>query len=178
VYGRGISLGFPASHIVSCAVEQGYSVGPCVYDVERQQALIRTLVDVIYAEATGTTCKKESEAAECRDRVFSRFQEAILRIAALFKHPSFREEEEWRAVSAVVNGGGRESVRYRVGQFTLIPYQFLSLARGDATHIELSRVYVGPSPHVRLSIRSLQQMLAGNGLHPAIAGSEVPYRET
>jgi hypothetical protein len=96
----------------------------------------------------------------------------------LFKHPSFREEDEWRAVSPVVTGPGGESVRYRVGQFTLIPYRFFSLARTGHTRIELSQVYVGPSPHTRLSIRSLQQLLTENGLAPMIAGSDVPYRET
>lgn len=177
-YGRGVSLGFPASHIMACAAEQSYAVGRCIYDVDRQRHVIRELVDILYAEACAATGDGESQATECRGGTFVHLQDAILRIAALFKHPSFREEDEWRAVSAVLDSDSAEAVRYRVGQFTLIPYRFFSLARQENTPVELSRVYVGPSPHTRLSIRSLQQLLAQNGLTPPITSSEVPYRET
>ena len=153
-------------------------MGRCIYDVEQQRRVIRELVDILYAEACAGTADGESQATECGRGTFVHLQDAILRIAALFKHPSFREEDEWRAVSAVVDGGSAEAVRYRVGQFTLIPYRFFSLARQENTRVELSRVYVGPSPHTRLSIRSLQQLLAENGLTPTITSSDVPYRQT
>jgi hypothetical protein len=177
-YGRGISLGIPAAHVLSCAADQSYSVGRCVYDLERQREVVRVLVGILHASACAQPPTADGDPDECHYAAFAPLQHAILRIAALFKHPAFREEQEWRAVSPVFDGQPSEAVRYRAGQFTLIPYRFFGLTRLDSRRLELSRVYIGPSPYVRLSIRSLQQLLAQHDLRPVIVDSDVPYRET
>ena len=179
-YGKGISLGFSAAHVVSCATEQSYNIGQCVYDSGRQQEIVKEVIDTIVALAIseGPSPPSMAHPSQSYHPVFSKCEDAILRIAALFKNPTFKEEVEWRAVSPPVTDYIHSDIEYRPGRSTLIPYKLFSLARAGQAKLGLEHVFIGPTPHMNLSMNSLVQLLSRNGISPMIENSLVPYQQT
>ncbi len=179
-YGKGISLGFSAAHVISCSSEQSYSIGQCVYDSSRQQEIVNEIINTIeaLAIAEGPSPPSRAHPSQSYHPVFSKCENAILRIAALFKNSTFREEAEWRVVSPIVTNYVHSDIYYRPGRSTLIPYKLFSLARTGQTKLGLEHVFIGPTPHMSLSMNSLVQLLSRNRISPMIENSLVPHRET
>jgi hypothetical protein len=102
--GKGVSLGFHPEKIRSCAAEQYFLIGKCVYDVKTQHRLVASIIDTIerVAEEKGENAdpSKRHPSQSFYD-VFEEVEADLLRVAALLKHPSFHEEQEWRTVSPV-----------------------------------------------------------------------------
>jgi Protein of unknown function (DUF2971) len=179
-YGKGVSLGFPATHVLDCGAEQSYLVGQCIYDTTRQHEIIQSVIDAVEesASARGPAPRSAAHPSESYHPAFAECEDAILRIAAIFKHSAFQEEAEWRCVSFVVADYVRTDIRYRPGRSTLIPYKLFKLVRAGAAKIVLERVFVGPTANVNLSMKSLGQLLSRSGVRAAVVNSGVPHRET
>ncbi|MBH0197202.1 MAG: DUF2971 domain-containing protein [Nitrospira sp.] len=179
-YGKGLSLGFSAAHVIKCAAEQSYNLGQCVYDSSRQREIVKKIIDTVetLALSEGAAPPSKAHPAQSYHPVFSKCEDSVLRIAALFKNSAFREEAEWRAVSPVVADYVHTNIEYRPGRSTLIPYKLFSLSRTDQAKLELEHVIIGPTPQMNLSMNSLGQLFSRNGISPMIENSQLPYRET
>lgn len=179
-YGKGLSLGFSAAHVLKCATEQSYNLGQCIYDGSRQREIVKAVIDTVEALASseGPAPPSTAHPSQSYHLAFSQCEDAVLRIAALFKNPAFKEEAEWRAVSPVVADYVHTDIEYRPGRSTLVPYKLFTLTRAGRTKLELEHVFIGPTPHMGLSMNSLAQLLSRNGISPMIENSQVPYRET
>ena len=55
-------------------------------------------------------------------KAFASIEIDLLRIAAILKHPSFREEKEWRIVSPVIANTAEAPILFREGHAMLVPY--------------------------------------------------------
>ncbi len=179
--GKGVSLGFNPDYIVSCATRQSFQIGKCIYNCDQQERLIRRVVDAVEALAREDDGKASGEK-QAGDRsyqgVFQLIESDLLRIAAILKHPSFREEEEWRIVSPVVTDYVKAQVLFREGTSMLVPYiQFDLLAESHA-FIELEHLFLGPTPNITISMNSLAMFLAKSGIQPnkGISYCQIPYR--
>jgi hypothetical protein len=177
--GKGVSLGFAPDYILRCARLQSFQIGRCIYDSDRQQQLIRQVVDAVeeLAEAGDVNSDGNCPEDSCIS-IFQMIESDLLRIAALLKHPSFREEEEWRLVSPVVTDYLEASVLFREGTSMLVPYiQFQLLAENDAP-LCLDHIFLGPTPNITISMNSLTMFLAKNGIQPAngISYCQIPFR--
>lgn len=179
-YGKGLSLGFSAAHVVQCAAEQSYNLGECIYDARRQQEIVKAVIHTVEALAAseGPAPPSKAHPSQSYHPAFSKCEDAVLRIAALFKNPAFTEEAEWRAVSPVVADYVHADIEYRPGRSTLVPYKLFTLVREGQSKLELEHVFIGPTPHMGLSMNSLVQLLSRNGISPMIENGQVPYRET
>lgn len=174
-HGLGVSLGFPASLIVRLAAAQDYRLVKCVYDAERQQRLIASLIEAVF-EAVRTTPGAGGKSGYYP--VFDTFIDDLLLLSAVLKHGSFREEREWRVISPVYEDLSDPAVRYRVGRFTLIPYRDFSIAAERGAPIELDELVIGPSSSLALSMDSIPQYLASRGVRPrrGVHSCGIPYR--
>ncbi len=175
--GKGISIGFNPEHILACAKRQRFQIGRCIYEPEAQRALIAQVIDAV-----------EAVAAQDDDQdpttVFAELESDLLRLAAILKHPSFREEDEWRIVSPVITdgpgtGGPDSPVRFREGTSMLVPYIEFSLSREPGQAIEIEHMFLGPTPNRELSLNSLSLFLAKHGIQPEadIDYCQVPFRQ-
>ena len=180
-HGKGVSVGFDPRQILALAQQQSFQVGRCVYDPEAQSALISQVVDAVEAVA-------EAEG-ECTDQLrrppeqsyydsFEKVESDLLRIAAILKHPSFQEEEEWRIVSPVLSDLAQAPIRFREGTSMIIPYLEFGLAAPEAP-LEFEHLFLGPSPNISISMNSLELCLARNGIRPrsGISYCQIPYRQ-
>lgn len=170
--GKGVSLGFDAGDIVRCAREQHFLVGQCIYNHEAQRRLIAAVIDVVARVTRG----------EPQDRwhsLFAELETELLRIAAIIKHPSFAEEQEWRLVSPAIADFMSARVHFREGTSMLVPFCELELRPEGADHIALEHIYLGPTANITLSMNSLAMYLRKHGVSPrrGIEYCDIPYRQ-
>lgn len=170
--GKGVSIGFCPEHLMACAQRQNFQIGKCVYEPEAQQRLISQVVDAVETVAIGRDYLEDAD-------VFSEIESDLLRIAAVLKHPSFQEEEEWRLVSPVVTDFLSAPVHFREGTSMLVPYLEFDLVPDTGSHFELEHLYLGPTSYVELSMNSLAMTLAKAGIRTrrGVEYCQIPYRQ-
>ena len=170
--GKGASLGFNAGFIRRCANAQSFNLGRCVYTPGIQQRLIAQIIDGV------ELLVGEGEQRDFH-RLFAHLETDLLRIAAILKHPSFEEEQEWRLVSPVVSDYPDAEVYFREGRSMLVPFMKFALASAQGERAALDHVYLGPTPNISLSMNSLKMCLLKNGIQPAqgIDYCQIPYRQ-
>lgn len=177
-HGKGVSLGFDPHHILSCAQRQRFQVGRCVYDPDRQKALIEEVVDAV--EHYAADDEYDGQNKPTHRAIFERIEGRLLRLAAILKHPAFEEEQEWRIVSPVVTDVGDQPVHFREGVSMLVPwYAFVLRDEEAAGAMGLDHVYLGPTSNIDLSMNSLQLFLDQRGVSPrrGISYCQIPYRQ-
>ena len=64
VPGKGVSLGFCPESILSCAEQQQFMIGKCIYEPARQRLLIRKVVDAVVASASTKEPEGEISAGD------------------------------------------------------------------------------------------------------------------
>jgi hypothetical protein len=94
--------------------------------------------------------------------------------ALAFKHPSFAEEREWRAIALTDEV---PPVRFRHAQGLLRPFVIMPLTAHEVPAMPVVSVSHAPSKAPELTKRSLERLLRGEGYSEAIvSGSNVPLR--
>lgn len=177
--GQGVSLGLEPVVLERCAVEQSFQVGRCIYERDDQLRLASRLIDAILelAHIRGAAPPNKKHPSQSFHAVFEEIENALLRIGALVKHPSFGEEKEWRAVSPALTNYVETPIRYRAGASMLVPFINFSLLSAGETKLHIQYVFLGPTPNVSLSMNSLSRMLAKHvtgGFQVQYCG--IPYR--
>ena len=180
--GKGVSIGFDPEYLMACAKSQSFKLGQCVYDTEQQLALIEKViesVECLAAEQGENTDESKRNPAQSYYDVFEQVESDLLRIAALLKHPSFKEEEEWRIVSPVLVDYVCTPVKFREGTSMLVPYLEFKLGIGEDAPIEFEQVVLGPTPNINLSMNSLTMFLSKMRVRvkTGISYCQIPYRQ-
>jgi len=171
VHGKGISLGFNPDYIMACADAANFRVGKCIYDINEQKTLAAAIVDAILALA------QQQNSRDYFEPVFEQVEGELLAIAAILKHPSFAEEQEWRIVSPVISTIAERPIYFREGKAMLVPYYAFALhLQGQA--MQLHHVFVGPTNNNDLSMNSVKLFLAQKQMLPAagIEYCQIPFR--
>lgn len=179
--GKGISIGFTDDLILRCSKGLSYRVGKCIYDIKHQLKLCEAILDKIEELALKRGENKDPSQRHPSNSfhgIFEEVEDDLLNIAALVKHPSFKEEEEWRVVSPVVKNYVETAIAYREGISMLIPYMKLSLTFNANGPIEIQKIFLGPTPNHNLSMNSLSNYLSKNGVFPkeGMFASQIPVR--
>jgi len=180
-HGKGVSLGFAASYIIDCAAQQKFQIGRCIYDPTRQRCLISELVDAVEEHVASHMAGNEDRASltSLYQTVFEKLESNMLRIAAILKHPSFREEREWRVVSPILADSQKVPLQFREAHAMLVPYVEFGLSLANSSPPQLEHLYLGPTTNINISMNSLRMFLGQNGIVPAkgIDYCQIPYRQ-
>ncbi len=180
--GKGVSIGFEPDYILECAQTQSFQVGKCVYDPSTQKQLIKQVIDAIEVLANEYDLKnhdrKRSEERSYH-KVFELIESDLLRIAAILKHPSFQEEDEWRIVSPAITDFVTSPVLFREGKSMLVPYLEFQLIPKNGKRIAIEHMFLGPTSNINISMNSLTMFLDKNGVQPKkeISYCQIPYRQ-
>lgn len=158
----GFALGFDIGKLTSLAAEHGFSLDRCLYESPEHTLLAATIVDAALAWL--------QEGDRMNRRRLREFRRTMLKTAPLLKDHSFRDESEWRLVSASHDVSSPE-IGFRSGPSTLIPHYSLPLFAPDGW-TPLSSVTVGPTPHTDLATHSTCALLRARGF------KDVPVRES
>jgi hypothetical protein len=168
--GYGYSLAFSPSKL---EIIRGnwFLLGKCIYDLELQKEIVNESLEYILAgkprpihaeQNNGQTLPKELTAFSDIWPVFT--------YGAFFKHPSFQEEQEWRLVSTTPY-----PPLFRKGKSMIIPYTPLRI--NCVPNDGIDHVFVGPCPHMQLSVRSVSDMLILKGFYVGVHPSSIPFRD-
>lgn len=175
LHGKGVSLGFDPQHISACAMRAQFQVGRCLYDAQVQESLIENIVDTLESSVG----ERAPTRAAQTEQLFESIEGDLLRIAAILKHPSFEEEQEWRLVSPLITPQSNAPVHFREGASMLVPYYAFDLRDADRGHTPLDHVFVGPSANADLSTKSIELFLQQQGSYPrrGINYCQIPFRQ-
>jgi len=176
VHGKGVSLGFDPVHICRCAQRQHFQVARCLYDPGTQAELIEKIVSAVEAMAPEAEIDESSAGWE---PLFEYIEGRLLSIAAVLKHPSFEEEQEWRIVSPVIQQLQGYPIQFREGASMLVPYYAFSLHVPSEAPMQLDHVFLGPTSNIEQSLNSLRLYLEHRGVEPrrGITYCQIPYRQ-
>jgi hypothetical protein len=143
----GYALAFEFDHLQRIADANNARLVKCDYDLSSQRERLRPIVNELLEAAA---MSKVWHGIALHDDFGARFSE----VAAAIKHPSFREEDEWRLVSTLPSEPSK--VGYRAAAGLLVPYCQWSLRVGSAYPI--SSIVVGPTIASELASRSLHYL--------------------
>jgi hypothetical protein len=111
------------------------------------------------------------------------FAQAVAEFLFCFKHPTFHEEKEWRAVFVTPGAYDRRAsdrVKFRATPSAIVPYVELDLscsAGANADKLPITKIVHGPTLHPELTKKSLSQLLQHRDYHFVdVEGSSIPYR--
>jgi hypothetical protein len=201
----GFSVGFSREWFARLKDTFGFSILPCVYDLEEQR-LIQEKIDKILATDTDSRTHSVDPEADYwdnnrgyedpkRPRTFvvlpnagNDFARRLAEIAPLIKDESFADEREWRLVSRPIAAADLE---HRPGETMIIPYYSIPIGSEDV-FTSVSEIVVGPTPHPELSAGSLRSLMlaseftgkytfttasgSGTSVIPPIRHTRIPFR--
>lgn len=161
--GSGFSVGFDSSQLVNAADRQSCFIAPCVYDPQRQSQLVDQLMRGFFEEAL-------TKAGRVADDFFL----DCVFLACVLKHPSFKEEREWRIVTQELSDA-HPQVAVRQGKVVLVPHFGFELVQPEEQlNVE---IVVGPNPEMNLAMDSLTTLFRVHNCLGSSRASVVPYRE-
>lgn len=160
-YGRGqlgVAIGFNAARLVDQAKSACFELKPCEYNCSRQLEILTNL---------------HHEALDRRLVGPKFFSEKHKEVAAVFKHPSFEEEQEWRLVGYPTD---LSSLRCRASDAMIVPYCEIPLKLTNTNLI--SKLILGSCPHSEDVMAALQMYIHSKGLSECclVEKSRSPYR--
>lgn len=173
---------------------------PCIYEEEAQREFIKTRIIGMRPEYIAEQQQNEAERVAKGEYIHYSIDRTIYEVSqnlvpkfyllCLLKHPSFKEEREWRMVGSFVRSNGlRMLMKLRPSRNMLIPYLDLPLPVGqdalDPQYPDRRRLYrwkinevvVSPQPHQELAMAALKLAVPeyiGNYIG-AITASAIPY---
>jgi len=181
----GVSIGFNPQELRSLGDRHGFDLGPCRYDEAGQTKLLRDLMEqgAVFAHDQPEV-GYDGIAPEITRALYGHYNilwpvhPQLLQVAAIIKHPGFKEEKEWRLVSKPGAANSLE-LDFRASPTTIVPYLSIPLARdeGDTT-LPIDKIVVGPGPQQRLTMVSVEKLLWEYGLvqRCKIDKSQTEYR--
>lgn len=186
--GGGFALGFRVDALQTIGSEQGFELVQCSYDKQHHVREAETIASEILAlvSKVPADARKRMPAggkripAHIAHHIFPIRQQMLDEIqqrAPTWKHPNFREEDEWRLVSS-----HRPATDFRVGRTAIIPYVEIqldcpSLMNGDLT-VALEETVIGPCPEPELTVGSVMHLFGTQNVAcPGYVLSNTPYRQ-
>lgn len=177
-YGKGVSIGFEPALLSVEASRESFAIGRCLYDVEDHERTAVQVIDHIAATSRHYEMPRSAVQHQSHHGLFLSLEPLLLRIAALIKHPSFKEEAEWRLVSPVLNNYVEPTIAYREGASSLVPYMEIPLPIDSNGALRIRRTIVGPSANPNLSIEAISRFLSKENATPnEVWSSAIPYRQ-
>lgn len=166
----GYAVGFDIRALTEGFRREGALLVPCVYEAGAQDAfaddLVRTVAH-LWRQASGGAADGDGAAA-LLDEAFGR----LAWFAALFKHPGFAEEQEWRLVT-LLDPGQADRLEFVARETCVATYLPVPFPKPS-----VREVWVGPSRHQHLSVPAIAALLhkAGYPADTALHRSAVPFR--
>jgi hypothetical protein len=178
--GIGFSLGFQSNRISEwCSKQRNCTLKPCIYDENKQRKELRILIDkLVIRYEKEMTNYQQGLGADKEIELAVDFLLGFIKIAPTFKHPKFKEENEWRIIKDIFLRSQDEPIliKYRKGNSMVVPYIEIPLpSTGEIPFI--NKVIVGPTRDPILSKASIEMLLKSHNVKfDKVEYSTIPYR--
>jgi Protein of unknown function (DUF2971) len=171
----GFAIGFDPDKL---KVPERWHLAPCIYDPDKQRAIIRAVIDEVLEEnsSSGDGTESDTDFRELGGNLLA----YLYRYAPMMKHESFHEEREWRFISHPMSCH-REGFDFREGRSTIVPYFKLPVCE-QKEEFPISEIVVGPTREPGRSVRSIRTLLLSKNTSRTlrrvpVRNSNVPYRD-
>lgn len=173
-YGGGVggyAIGFDSEILNHDMEALGFCLKKCIYNPNKQIEEMSQLVDTLL------TTLLEGDYIWIKDKVKDRhqnaiyiFQNAIMSLAPVFKHPTFQEEKEWRIITTpqMVN-----VIEFRPGKTTFTPYVPISVSRDPQC---IRGLTIGPNEDPELAMRTAMRLVGRYLKYCSLSESIIPFR--
>ena len=177
--GGGYSLGLSSEHLMAVALDQDFLLAPCIYDHESQYRIMREFAESflgIYRSRTRNT----EDQVKLRATIAWEFAQHVTRFGPTLKHPTFREEREWRLISPMLQEP-HQQLDFRGTPNRVVPFCRFRLA--TESHPDLVRpgpnqltVIVGPTSDRDSSGMAIQFLMTTLFGTSRFGSSGIPFR--
>ncbi len=168
----GYSLGFSPQKLELIGEQNRLMLSKCIYDNRRKHKIVSSMIlnHMIWYH------KELHKLPDGADETLLSLRAHFHIECSRFKHPSFKNEKEWRLVSDFVLENDPR-LRFRTKQHLIVPYIEMHLSTDDVPWPCINKVYSSPTPHPEL-ISYATELLLGECNIPqkALRSSAIPYR--
>ncbi len=181
--GHGFTVGFSGPKMMEAQKKtNSFSFAQVHYEQKKQiKALLLALKEIDLA--TIKQCElDEAEADEYIDAAAAAYDWVIDSRAALNKHHSFLQEDEWRIFGYVNHAtddegaADSESVKVRSSGLKIIPYVEESMSEEADSKLPIDSIGIGPAFAGGEEIHAIKALCRLNGYSPKIYFADTPYR--
>ena len=177
----GLSLCFDPSKLSEVSVSNNFRLRKCIYDLDEQYLIasnaVQNCLNVFQQR------NPESDPIKSCIKAFDVFVDDYYNWGPLFKHESFREEKEWRLLSAIQSYRSA-NVKFRAGKHCIIPYAAVKLdieySKGQSdgrTQLGFYDILIGPTPIKELPWKAVMQLCEAKNIYfTQITPTSIPYR--
>lgn len=177
----GFSLCFDPLKLQEIAAFNEFRMVKCIYDEADQFAIADESVRKcfqLYETLYGKTSPSEAAEGAIRQLITDFYV-----WGPLLKHPSFKEENEWRLLSDV-HSYKNSNIRFRAGKHSIIPYRVLKLDIDFSEKPSCGRsqlgfydILIGPTPVKELPWKAVMQLCEAKNIYfTQITPTGIPYR--
>lgn len=163
----GVCIGFRTEALKVAAWEELGKLGQVIYINKEEGGTFDGLLDSIANPKSNQPMKLPRNAQAALDAVNA---------APFYKSEAFSYEREWRVkIGGAVDLRRNQTIEFRVGASTLVPYKALSFRQHSKQFI--AEIIIGPSPNLPISVDAMNQFLKSKGISEIdITGSTVSFR--
>lgn len=178
-HGKGVSLGFSAAALSSMLRESGFRIAKCRYDGDEQRDLLEVLLDkllITFHQHKDRIDITQNHPPQKYFTFLEDYRNDFLQVLSVIKHPSFKEEAEWRVISPYYPKYTVPEIRYREGASMLLPYIHVDIERDDGGPL-FDEVLLGPSRDNNLSMSALANFLSQTKASSRTVSCGIPFRK-
>ena len=132
------AIAFDQKEVLGMLTDSDFALVKCVYSLEEQKQLLIHLVDYLYKYSL----RQMTLTGDRSWGWLGRTNKVVTSVLAAIKHPSFKEEREWRVV--VLLNSGRQ-LFFRTGRFGIVPFYKIPLSTDSQNRLSFSQITIGPT---------------------------------
>ncbi|PZW39680.1 Protein of unknown function (DUF2971) [Mesonia algae] len=163
----GVSMGFNYTELLNISNEQQFKIYPCIYSLEDQEKAIKRIIDDITQ-----LYKKNKFDIHNHNFFWQVFNSMFSILAKCIKHPSFKEEKEWRLIGGPFKISDQKC-NYRPTKNMLIPYYEFDLSSSET--LGLDEFVIGPNKHLHRARESFSLFGHRNKYRWNVKTTEIPF---
>jgi len=178
-HGKGVSLGFSAATLNSMLRNDGFRIAKCRYADSEHRELLEALLDkllITFNQRRHEIDVAKSHPSQKYFGFLEDYRNDFLQVLSVIKHPSFKEEAEWRVISPYYANYTVPEIRYREGASMLLPYIHLEVHQDHSGPL-FDEVLLGPSRDNDLSMSALGNFLSQKTAATRTVSSGIPFRK-
>ncbi|WP_420595306.1 DUF2971 domain-containing protein [Deinococcus sp.] len=179
--GSGYAIGVNSKHI-GLYEDRKTTLKKVIYDPSIQKSLINNAIHKILdliRRSPELVSRKNIKGEPDIEEICFFFSQQLFNYSLYFKDESFKEENEWRAISLIGLENGINSIKVRTSGSLLVPYIETNLNSFDKDFpcLPVREIVCGPTLVENLTEDSLYILLRKNYLsHVEVLRSRIPYR--
>lgn len=145
--GNGYAIGFKTKKLKKLNAK--FKLRKVIYSREKQLQLLKKVIEIYINSFIERMNDEQAFEDEMASAYVKDLEIRLLEYSTYFKHPSFKEEKEWRMVFIQDQEHSSDEVNFRSSDRGIIPYLVLKNVNGNLEsqihNLPISKIVIGPT---------------------------------